>query len=136
MNSRSYLEMSQFETFEQRFDYLALHGVVGRETFAHSRWMNQNFYTSREWKQVRQKVIARDNACDLGADDYPIYSKLVIHHIIPMVPEDFEYGNPLILDLNNLITTTHNTHNAIHYGDKNLLSLPFVERRPGDTKSW
>ena len=133
---RSYSEMIQFETFEERFEYLSLDGLPGTATFGFERWMNQAFYTSREWRQLRHQIIARDEGRDLGCVGYDIHDKIIIHHIVPMRPEDFEEGHPLMLDPNNLITTTHTTHNAIHFGDKSLISLPPVERRPGDTKLW
>lgn len=134
--SKSYLELITLGTYEERFEYLALNGVPGYETFGHSRWMNQSFYVSYQWRQMRQYVIARDLGLDLGFPGYEIHEKIVVHHIIPMTPEDIANNNPLILDPNNLITTTHDTHNAIHYGDKSLLVLPPVERRSGDTKLW
>ena len=134
--SRSYHELMHISDFEERFEYLALRGGVGHSTFGHDRWMNQNFYQSREWKQMRQFVIARDNGMDLGVDGYEIHAKITVHHIVPMTAEDIEYGNPMMLDPDNLITTTHDTHNAIHYGDSTLLRLPPVERTPGDTKLW
>lgn len=133
---RRYSELRHIESFEDRFEYLALRGQVGRATFGHSRWMNQAFYTSREWKHIRQFVIARDDGSDLGVEGYEIASRIVVHHIIPISMEDIENNNPMILDPDNLITTTHDTHNAIHYGDKSLLRLPPVERAPGDTKLW
>lgn len=136
MRSRSYSGLRQLNSFEERFEYLALRGAVGQETFGFERWMNQAFYTSTEWRNLRHHIIARDEGMDLGVRGYEIFDKLVIHHIIPMTPEDFETGNPLMLDPDNLITTTHSTHNAIHYGDANLLPQPIVERRPGDTKLW
>ena len=136
MSLKSYRELSRINTFEERFEYLALHAQPGMATFGHSRWMNQAFYTSREWRRVRQEVIARDDGLDLGIPGFEIYDRIVIHHIIPIIPEDFESGNPLILDPHNLITTTHNTHNAIHYGDRALLRLPPVARSAGDTKLW
>lgn len=136
MSIRSYTELQHVRSFEDRFEYLALYGDVGRATFGHARWMNQTFYTSREWRQVRQFVIARDNGCDLGCEGFEIFDKIVIHHIVPMTPEDIDSGNPMILDPDNLITTTHDTHNAIHFGDRKLLRLPQPERAPGDTKLW
>lgn len=134
--SRDYSGMRQLQTFEERFEYLSLEGIPGEATFGHARWMNQNFYTSREWKDVRQEVIARDDGCDLGMPGFEIHDRIIIHHIIPMRMEDFEYGNPLMLDPNNLITTTHATHNAIHYGDREQLVIAPIERRPGDTRLW
>lgn len=98
--------------------------------------MNQRFYTSREWRQIRHNVIARDNGCDLGVDGLEIHRGLYIHHMNPMTVEDIASGNPDILDPEFLITVTHSTHNAIHYGDENHLPRGLVERRPGDTKLW
>jgi 5-methylcytosine-specific restriction endonuclease McrA len=136
MSTRSYHELLHISDFVARFEYLALYGGVGHSTFGHDRWINQAFYQSRQWKQIRQFVILRDDGCDLGVPGYDIYGSITIHHIIPMTAEDIEAGNPLILDPDNLITTTHDTHNAIHYGDAKLLRLPLVERAPGDTVPW
>lgn len=133
---RSYSELRRLHTFEERYHYLALRGAVGQSTFGFDRHMNQKFYTSREWKQVREHVIVRDNGCDLGIDGYEIHSKLYIHHMNPMVVADIVHGNDDILDPEFLITTTHRTHNAIHYGDERLLPRPLAARRPGDTKLW
>lgn len=134
--SRSYSEMRRLSTYEERFEYLSLKGQVGTATFGFERWMNQAFYTSREWRHLRHQIIARDEGMDLGVPGFEIYEKIIIHHINPMTPEDFEEGNPSMLDPDNLITTTHNTHNAIHYGDRTLLRIPEPERRPGDTTLW
>lgn len=98
--------------------------------------MNQQFYRSREWKHIRQHVIARDEGCDLGVDGYEIYDRIYIHHMNPMTVEDVEHGNEDILNPEFLISTTHKTHNAIHYGDETLLPKTLVERQPGDTKLW
>jgi len=136
MTIRSYPELLGFKTFEERFEYLALKARVAEPTFGFERWMNQTFYRSREWRDLRHEIIARDESCDLGIPGFEIYDRPIIHHIIPMTVEHLEEGHPLITDPDNLITTTHNTHNAIHYGDKSLLRLPLVERRPGDTKLW
>lgn len=136
MSTKSYPELLHISDFVGRFEYLALHGGVGHSTFGHDRWMNQAFYRSREWKQIRQFVILRDDGCDLGVPGYDIHGQITIHHIVPMTPEDFEAGNPMMLDPDNLITTTHDTHNAIHYGDVSLLRLPLPERTPGDTVLW
>ena len=134
--SRSYSEMRRLQSFEERFEYLSLKGQPGRSTFGHDRWMNQAFYTSREWRDTRQRVIARDEGLDLGCAGYEIYSDIVIHHINPITIQDIENASSMLWDLDNLITTTHDTHNAIHYGDKSLLKLPPVDRLPGDTKLW
>lgn len=128
--------MLQFRTFEERFEYLSLKARIGEQTFGFERWMNQTFYRSKEWRELRHEIIVRDNGSDLGVEGFEIPERPIIHHIIPMTVEDLEDGNPLCLDPENLITTTHNTHNAIHWGDKSLLRLPPVERRPGDTKLW
>jgi len=134
--NRSYSELSRLETFEERFDYLSLNGEVGCTTFGFNRWINQQFYTSREWRQLRQKAILRDQACDLGVEGYEIHSKLIVHHMNPLLEEDIVHGTRYALDLEFLICTTHDTHNAIHFGDKSLLAKPYVPRSPGDTKLW
>ena len=136
MRTRTYSQLRQFVTFEDRFDYLSLAGEVGAATFGFDRWINQQFYRSREWKQVRSLVIFRDEACDLGVQGYDIYGGLVVHHMNPVTPEDLEHGEEWVLDPEYLITTTHRTHNAIHYGDQSLIRRPPVERRAGDTKLW
>lgn len=134
--TRSYSELLRFDTFEERFEFLSLKARIGESTFGFERWMNQSFYRSKEWRDLRVDIIARDNACDLGISGFDIRDRALIHHIIPMTVEDLEDGNPLCVDPENLITTTHNTHNAIHWGDKSLLRLPPKERRPGDTILW
>lgn len=136
MKIRSYSELRRFDTFEDRYDYLQLRGEVGRSTFGFDRYLNQKFYTSREWKQVRNQVIARDEGLDLGIDGYEIYDRIIIHHMNPMTVDDIQHGDDDILNPEFLITTTHDTHNAIHYGDRNLLRQPLVERHWGDTKLW
>lgn len=133
---RSYSELRSIRSFEDRFKYLALRGQVGSATFGFDRYMNQKFYTSTEWRRVRQKVIARDNGCDLGVEGYEIYDRIYIHHLNPMTVEDIKTGDPSILNEEFLISTTHLTHNAIHYGDESLLPQKPIERRPGDTKLW
>lgn len=136
MRIRSYSELRRLDTFEERFRYLKLGGEVGAITFGYDRYMNQAFYTSYEWRHVRHQVIARDEGLDLGVPGYEIFDKVIIHHMNPMSVEDIEHGNEDIINPDFLITTTHRTHNAIHYGDENLLPKPLVERRPGDTKLW
>jgi hypothetical protein len=122
----------------ERYDYLALKGVVGEPTFGYERYHNQRFYTSRQWKQIRDHVITRDLGNDLGVDEYEIHDseRIIIHHMNPMTPENIIHGDESILDPEFLITTTHKTHNAIHYGDKSLLTKVLIERRSGDTKLW
>lgn len=136
MRTRSYTELRRRTTFEERFDYLSLGGEVGMQTFGFDRWVNQRFYRSREWKQVRDLVILRDGACDLGIFGHEIHSGLLIHHMNPVTPDDLKRGEEWVLDPEYLITTTHRTHNAIHYGDASLIARDPVERRPGDTRLW
>jgi hypothetical protein len=133
---RTYSEMVQYGTFEERFEYLSLHGTVGEATFGFDRYMNQQFYRSRQWRLIRNEVKVRDMACDLGIDGYEIYDRVIIHHMNPMTAQDLEEGRSEILDPEFLICVTHDTHNAIHYGDKSLLRQPLIERRPGDTTPW
>ena len=134
--NRTYSELIQLKTFEERFDYLVLQGVVGHETFGFDRWINQQFYTSRQWRNLRRDIIVRDESCDLGVKGYDIHSRLIVHHMNPLNQHDIVHGTSNALDPEYLICTTHDTHNAIHYGDKSLLSTPYEPRRPGDTKLW
>ena len=136
MTIRSYTELIQNREFIDRFNYLALHGSVGRTTFGFDRYLNQSFYTSTQWRNLRYHVISRDQGCDLGLRGYEIHDRVYIHHMNPMTVADIVEGNDRILDPEFLITVTHATHNAIHYGDSKLLPSPFVERRRGDTKLW
>jgi hypothetical protein len=133
---RTYSELRRLDTFEERYRYLALRGNVGASTFGFDRYKNQMFYRSTQWRQIRHHVIARDNGCDLGIDGYDIHDRIYIHHMNPMTVEDISHGDDDILDPEYLITTTHRTHNAIHYGDETLLPRRLVERRPGDTRLW
>ena len=133
---RTYSELVRLRTFEERFEYLALRGSVGRSTFGFERWVNQAFYRSTQWRNIRHHVIARDNGCDLAFPDHEIHNRLVVHHMNPMAVDDIVDGEEGILDPEFLITTQLVTHNAIHYGDASLLPKPLVERRPGDTKLW
>jgi hypothetical protein len=126
----------QLESFKDRFEYLSLKGVVGESTFGFERHRNQKFYKSREWRLIRDEVITRDLGCDLGVVGFDIHERIIIHHMNPMAPVDLVLGNADILDPEYLISVTHKTHNAIHYGDSSLLALPFIERRPGDTTLW
>lgn len=136
MGDRSYSEMIQLPTFEERFKYLSLLGKVGEMTFGLDRFLNQRFYNSAEWKSIRDFVIIRDCACDLGIPGRDIFGGVRVHHMNPITPEDLEDGNDIILDPEFLICTSLDTHNAIHFGDlKNLTQLP-IERRKGDTAPW
>lgn len=136
MTIKTYSELEQYDTFEDRFRYLALHGDVGRSTFGFDRHINQKFYTSREWRRLRQDVIVRDMGCDLGIDGYEIHGQLLVHHINPLMPRDIIHSDPDILDPEFLITTTQRTHNALHFGDERQLPRPLASRRSGDTKLW
>lgn len=136
MSIKTYRQMRQLLTFEERFEYLSLRGLPGNATFGHARYLNQGFYTSREWRTARRDAISRDNGCDLGVEGFEIYAQITVHHIVPLTPEDIMEGSQVMVDLDNLITTTHDTHNAIHYGDRSLLKLPPPERTPGDTNLW
>lgn len=136
MRIRTYEELSLLKTFEERYTYLKLNGAVAEETFGYDRYMNQNFYRSTEWKHIRNHVIARDYGLDLGVDGYEIHDRIIIHHMNPIVVNDIKHGNDDILNPEFLITTCHNTHNAIHYGDERLLPKEYVPRFRGDTKLW
>lgn len=137
MRIRSYSELSKLKTFEERFEYLRLDGKVGVDTFGFDRIFNQMFYTSKEWKSIRDRVIVRDNGCDLGIEGYEIYGqRIIIHHMNPISLEDIERGSKFLLDPEYLITTVHTTHNAIHYGDESLLITIPIERSRNDTCPW
>ena len=134
--TRFYTELSKLNTFEERYKYLQLDGLVGVETFGFDRYINQNFYRSQEWRSIRDYVIIRDNGCDLGVEGYEIHGKIYIHHINPILLKDFETQSEFLLDPEYLICTTHQTHNAIHYGDENLLVMAPIERSLNDTCPW
>lgn len=133
---RRYSELIRLHSFEERFDYLVLGGSVGHATFGFDRYINQNFYRSREWRDVRREVAIRDNGCDLGIPGFDIYDHPVVHHINPMTADDVMHSADWILNPEYLITVSHDTHNAIHFGDRSKLRTPFVERSPGDTRLW
>ena len=132
---KCYSEMIKLRTFMERFRYLKIGGSVGDTTFSGLRWMNQQFYKSQEWRNVRSYVIARDNGFDLGSKERPISGRIMIHHIVPLSPDTLTDSDQTILDPNYLISCSLATHNAIHFGDESLVSLP-VERTPGDTLPW
>lgn len=134
---KTYSELVTLKTFEDRFNYLKLHGSVGRETFGFDRIYNQKFYRSREWKDVRNYVITRDLGCDLGIRDREIHGKVMVHHMNPISMEDIKHSSDYLLNPEYLITVSPLTHDAIHYSDDSILiSSTFVERKPGDTKLW
>lgn len=135
-NVRTYSELSALKTFEERFQYLRLNGFVGKETFGFDRFINQEFYSSREWKAARDFVIIRDAGCDLGVEGYEIQGRIIIHHMNPILPKDFETDINLLLDPEYLICTMHRTHNAIHYGDEDQLVKLSPERSRNDTCPW
>lgn len=133
---RTYSELITIPTFEERFEYLKLNGSVGLETFGHDRYLNQILYNSPEWRRFRPEIIVRDNGCDLACEGYEIFGKILIHHINPITAKDILNRNPKVFDPENVITTVHNTHNAIHYGDENLLITAPIERSRNDTCPW
>lgn len=133
---RTYSELSKLQTFEERYAYLKLSGTVGKDTFGYDRYLNQIFYRSQEWKSIRDKVIIRDEGCDLGVDGYEIHGRIYIHHMNPIMLKDIENKTEFLLNQEYLITTTHSTHNAIHYGDESLLPLIPKERTANDTCPW
>jgi hypothetical protein len=134
--TRCYAELIQLESFDDRFEYLKLGGEVGAYTFGFDRHVNQMFYKSQEWQLVRNHVIYRDNGCDLGVEGYEIHTELLIHHVNPLGVEDILNNEDWILNPEFLITTTKDTHNAIHYGGKPLYPKVVAERSPNDTKLW
>lgn len=135
-NIKCYSELMLLPTFQARYRYLRLSGAVGKETFGFDRYMNQFFYRSPEWKHVRDLVIIRDEGCDLGIPGREIFSRIIIHHMNPIRPEDIRNRSELLLDPEYLITTVHETHQAIHYGDEHLLIQEPIVRRPNDTCPW
>ena len=136
MSIRTYSELIALPTFEERFKYLKLNGQVGESTFGFDRYMNQVFYRSQKWKSIRDFVIIRDCGCDLGVEGYDIHGKIIIHHMNPLSMRDIETESDFLLNPDFLICTTHNTHNAIHYGDENLLVTAPIERTKNDTCPW
>lgn len=136
MSIKRYSELITFLTFEERFRYLKLDGKVGEDTFGFDRYLNQVFYRSQKWKSIRDYVIVRDNGCDLAMEGYEIHGRILIHHMNPISLKDLETESEFLLDPEYLITTVHNTHNAIHYGDESLLFAVPVERTKNDTCPW
>lgn len=136
MTIKTYSELITLPTFEERYRYLRLSGVVGEDTFGFDRYLNQVFYRSARWKRIRDAVIVRDNGCDLGIEDRTIYGKILIHHMNPITIRDIERESDFLLNPEFLICTTLNTHNAIHYGDESLLITAPIERTKYDTCPW
>lgn len=137
---KSYQELCQIASFEDRVKYLRLHGFVGKDKFGYMRGMNQDFYKSAEWKRIKNQVIARDYGCDLGCKDHPIYDgkrrDVIVHHINPPTVEDYLNHSELLTDLNNLITVSDKTHRYIHYGHESTNIDTKTERTPNDTCPW
>jgi hypothetical protein len=133
---RRYRELRKLKTFEERYRYLQLKGTVGESTFGFDRYLNQLLYKSQKWKDVRDKVIIRDEACDLGIEGYELYGKILIHHMNPIAIEDVELERDTVYDPEFLVCTSLNTHNAIHFGDESLLPKLPVERKRNDTCPW
>lgn len=133
---RTYRQLILLPTFEERFDYLKLNGIVGNETFGFDRYLNQKFYRSNEWRRIRDEVIVRDKGCDLGLDGYEIKSKIIIHHMNPINVKDINDLSDYLLNTDYLITTSMNTHNAIHYGTRKLIENNLVTRSKNDTCPW
>ena len=133
---RTYTELSKLRTFEERFRYLKLDGMVGKETFGFDRYLNQIFYRSQKWKSIRDEVIVRDLGCDLGVEGYEIHGRIIIHHMNPITLRDLETESDFLLDPEYMISTIHNTHNAIHYGDESLLITAPIIRTKNDTCPW
>lgn len=136
MDRKTYSECIELPTFEDRYHYLRLTGMVGEQTFAHLRYLNQTFYKSREWRDLRNYIITRDLGRDLACEGYEIFDALYVHHIQPMTPDDILNRNKMILDPENLITVSMDTHNAIHYGGLETSRFISPERTEGDTILW
>ena len=133
---RTYYELSRLDTFEKRFRYLDLRGVVGNSTFGFDRYLNQLLYHSKEWRRTRDDIIIRDNACDLGIIGRDIFDRILVHHLNPITIENIENRDDCVFDPNNLICTSHNTHNAIHFGGEEVLLKMPKTRSKGDTWLW
>lgn len=136
MSIKTYSELILLPTFEERFKYLQLNGRVGDDTFGFDRYINQKFYRSAEWKRIRDYIIIRDNGCDLAVDGHEIHGRILIHHINPITISDIKFSTEYLMNPDYLICVTHNTHNAIHYGDeKQIITGPIV-RTKNDTCPW
>ena len=136
MKIRTYSELIKLPTFKERYQYLILDGSVGADTFGFDRYLNQLFYRSQKWRAIRDRVIVRDDGCDLGVEGYTIYGKIIIHHMNPITLDDIMNESDYLLNPEFLIATTHNTHNAIHYSDESLLISDPIVRTKNDTCPW
>lgn len=132
----TYSELITLPTFEERYQYLKLNGIVGEDTFGFDRWINQNFYRSTEWRSLRNHIIVRDHGCDLGIEGREIYKHIIIHHMNPITKPDILDKNMFVMNPEYLICVSHRTHQAIHYGDESLLLTIPKERSKNDTCPW
>ena len=133
---KCYSELIEYKTLEERFEYLSLRGTVGEELFGYARFLNQEFYHSAEWLDRRDKIIIRDGGYDLGVPGWKIVGNIYVHHINPITLEQLKNNDPILLDPENLISCSYNTHQAITWGNRLLLPQPIVVRRAGDTCPW
>lgn len=133
---RTYSDLVKLGTFVERYQYLKLHGVIGVDTFGFDRYLNQVLYRSKEWRDLRHRIIVRDNGCDMALEGWDICGPVTVHHMNPLTVKDVDERNPDIFDPEFLVCVSHNTHNAIHYGDESLLPKEPIERRAGDTCPW
>lgn len=134
--SKTYSELITLPTFIERYRYLRIGGGVGEETFGFNRYLNQAFYTSTVWRNFRRDIIVRDMGCDLGIEGFEIGGIIILHHIVPVSVDDIKRGHECLLDPDNVICVSHNTHQAIHYGDESLLITAPIERSRNDTCPW
>lgn len=133
---KSYRELISINNYEARYEYLKETHRIGDKTFGYERYLNQALYNSNDWKPVRTRVIVRDNACDMAMPDHEIQGRIIVHHINPITIEMIVAGDPRVFDMDNLVCVSHLTHEAIHYGNRELLQKPFIERKAGDTRLW
>ena len=137
MKIRTYRELIQLPTLKERFRYLKLSGAVGKATFGYDRYLNQNFYRSQDWKRLRNEIIVRDDGCELGLEGHPIAGRIFIHHINPIDDEDIINSTEYLMNPDYLICVSHDMHNAIHYGNEDILrAKDFMPRTPNDTCPW
>ena len=136
MMVRTYSEMCKFDSFKDRFKYLQLNGDIGEETFGYDRYLNQKFYQSAEWKRLRDKIIIRDDGCDLAVPGHILYDEIVIHHMNPLRVSDIRNISDILMNPEYLVCVSKRTHNAIHYGDETLLIDDPIERKANDTCPW
>lgn len=133
---KTFSKLSRLKSFEERYEYLRLGGIVGEETFGGSRYLNQEFYTSAKWRRTRRGILLRDDGLDLGSEEFEIPGLIVVHHINPITDDDILEDRDCLYDPENLISCSDNTHRAIHFGDSKLLPKILIERTPGDTCPW